>query len=42
MFRRLFLKLGWTSKVFLLRKPLLEREGISAVVEEPEKEPAED
>ena len=31
MFRRLFLKLGRTSKVFLLRKPLLEREGISAV-----------
>ena len=30
MFRRLFLKLGWTSKVFLLWKPLLEREVISA------------
>ena len=27
----LFLKLGWTSKVFLLWKPLLEREVISAV-----------
>ena len=26
VFRRLFLKLGWTSKVFLLWKPLLERE----------------
>ena len=30
MFRRLFLKLGWTSKVFLLRKPFAEEGGYLA------------
>ena len=45
MFRRLFLKLDWTSKVFLLWKPLLKREVICCCAKlslKQEIKPAED